>query len=151
MPTFDNLDSLLAHVQKQIDDTMVDEVADAVVDTMKAEIQNTVYGVYQPHVYNRRFDNGGLLDENNIKVTPVKNEIEVKNVTPVNTAYGYSGSSSDLLDEIIVSGSGYTYDNGGAYLKPRDFYAETIMDLKLKGNHTTALKKGLKKRGIDTK
>lgn len=151
MPTFDNLDSLLAHVQKQIDDTMVDEVADAVVDTMKAEIQNTVYGVYQPKVYNRRFGNGGLLDKDNIKVTPVKNGIEVKNVTPVNTAYGYSGSSSDLLDKIIVTGSGYRYDNGGAYLKPRDFYAKTVMDMKLMNQPIDALKKGLKKRGIDTK
>lgn len=82
--------------------------------------------------------------------TPVQNGIEVKNVTPVNTAYGYSGSSSKLLDEIIVTGEGYRFDNGGDYLKPRDFYAETILDLKLKGNHATALKKGLKKRGIDS-
>lgn len=75
MPTFDNLDQLLAHVKRQIDDTMQDEVAKEVVDTMQAEIQNTVYGAYQPRVYNRRFENGGLLDEDNIEVTtPSTNE-----------------------------------------------------------------------------
>ena len=136
MPTFKNLNSLFKHIEKQVQDTMIDEVAETVKENMAETIQANVYNAYMPQYYNRRFDDGGLLDENNMEVTEIPNGISVRDVAPLD-----NGKTQPALDEIIVKGMGYMP-------WARDFYFDTEDKLSANQEHVTALKEGLNKRGI---
>lgn len=136
--TFKNLNSLCRHIEKQIQDTMVNEVADTVKDNMTEAVHTSVYDAYSPQYYNRRMNNGGLSDTQNIEVTEIKNGIAVHDAASLD-----NGRNDYSLDEIIV--------NRGVlgYPQSRDFYAETADKLQENQEHTEALKQGLKKRGIE--
>lgn len=135
--TFKNLNSLCRHIEKQIQDTMVNEVADTVKDNMTEAVHTSVYDAYSPQYYNRRMNNGGLSDTHNMEVTEIKNGISVHNATPLD-----NGRNDYSLDEIIVYGLGNQPFE-------RDFYAETAERLQENQEHMEALKQGLKKRGIE--
>ena len=135
--TFKNLNSLCRHIEKQIQDTMVNEVADTVKDNMTEAVHTSVYDAYSPQYYNRRMNNGGLSDTQNMEVTEIQNGISVHNAAPLD-----NGRNDYNLDEIIVYGLGNQPFE-------RDFYAETAERLQENQEHTEALKQGLKKRGIE--
>lgn len=135
--TFKNLNSLCRHIEKQIQDTMVNEVADTVKDNMAEAVHTSVYDAYSPQYYNRRMNNGGLSDTQNMEVSEIQNGISVHNAAPLD-----NGRNDYNLDEIIVYGLGNQPFE-------RDFYAETAERLQENQEHTEALKQGLKKRGIE--
>lgn len=135
--TFKNLNSLCRHIEKQIQDTMVNEVADTVKDNMTEAVHTSVYDAYSPQYYNRRMNNGGLSDTHNMEVTEIQNGISVHNAAPLD-----NGRNDYNLDEIIVYGLGNQPFE-------RDFYAETAERLQENQEHMEALKQGLKKRGIE--
>lgn len=126
------------HIEKQIQDTMVNEVADTVKDNMTEAVHTSVYDAYSPQYYNRRMNNGGLSDTQNMEATEIQNGISVHNAAPLD-----NGRNDYSLDDIIV--------NRGVlgYPQSRDFYAETADKLQENQEHTEALKQGLKKRGIE--
>lgn len=134
--TFKNLDILFKHIEKQIKDTMVDEVANAVKDNMAEAVQTSVYDAYSPMYYKRRMQDGGIIDKNNMEVTETSDGIIVRDVAPLD-----NGRRDFSLDEIIVNG-------WGNQPFERDFYVETEDRLSENNDHVEALKKGLKKRGI---
>lgn len=125
------------HIEKQIQDTMVNEVADTVKDNMTEAVHTSVYDAYSPQYYKRRMNNGGLSDTQNMEVTEIQNGISVHNAAPLD-----NGRNDYNLDEIIVYGLGNQPFE-------RDFYAETAERLQENQEHTEALKQGLKKRGIE--
>lgn len=125
------------HIEKQIQDTMVNEVADTVKDNMTEAVHTSVYDAYSPQYYNRRMNNGGLSDTHNMEVTEIQNGISVHNAAPLD-----NGRNDYNLDEIIVYGLGNQPFE-------RDFYAETAERLQENQEHMEALKQGLKKRGIE--
>lgn len=136
--TFKNLNSLCRHIEKQIQDTMVNEVADTVKDNMAEAVQTSVYDAYSPQYYKRRMNNGGLSDTQNMEVTEIQNGISVHDAAPLD-----NGRNDYSLDDIIVNRGVLGYPHG------RDFYAETAERLSENQEHTEALKQGLKKRGIE--
>lgn len=125
------------HIEKQIQDTMVNEVADTVKDNMTEAVHTSVYDAYSPQYYKRRMNNGGLSDTHNMEVTEIQNGISVHNAAPLD-----NGRNDYSLDDIIVYGLGNQPFE-------RDFYAETADKLQENQEHTEALKQGLKKRGIE--
>ena len=136
MPTFKDLNSLFKHIEKQVQDTMLDEVAETVKENMAETIQETVYDAYVPMQYTRRMQNGGLIDTDNMEVIEIPNGISVRDVAPLD-----NGKTQPALDEIIVKGMGYMP-------WARDFYFDTEDKLSANQEHVTALKNGLNKRGI---
>lgn len=151
MATYSSLTELFASLQQSINETMVDEVATVVKETMQAEVQNTVYSVYNPKVYERRYDQGGLIDEENYHAELVADgTVAITNDTSINEVYG--GDDSMSLTEQIIEGKGYNYGNGSEpYAQPRDFIDATKEDLIQTGAHVEALKVGLSKRGFEVK
>lgn len=136
--TFKNLNSLCRHIEKQIQDTMANEVADTVKDNMAEAVHTSVYDAYSPQYYNRRMNNGGLSDTQNMEVTEIQNGISVHNAALLD-----NGRNDYSLDDIIVNRGVLGYPQG------RDFYTETADKLQENQEHTEALKQGLKKRGIE--
>ena len=135
--TFDNLNSLFSYIERQVQETMKTDVADAVKRTMSRAVNTSVYDVYQPKRYKRRKDNGGLSDMDNYLVTEIPSGIEIVNDTPLD-----NGGNTPRLDELIVYGKGFQPFE-------RDFYGETANELERTQEHIFALKVGLKNSGID--
>lgn len=129
---------MFKHIEEQIQDTMTNEVADTVKDNMAEAIQTSVYDAYSPQYYNRRMNNGGLSDTQNMEVTEIQNGISVHDAAPLD-----NGRNDYDLDDIIVNRGVLGYPHG------RDFYTETAERLQENQEHTEALKQGLKKRGIE--
>lgn len=133
--TFKNLNELFAYIEKDIQDTMVNEVADEVKDEMVTAVETSVYRVYDPVQYSRRYGNGGLGARENMQVTEISNGISVRDIAPLD-----NGRTDYELDDIVVNGL-------GRMPFPRDFYSECKEQLEITGNHKEALKQGLKNRG----
>lgn len=135
--TFDDINSLLSYIERQVQDTMKTDVAQTVKQTMSKAVNSTVYNTYEPRYYKRRMSNGGLSDDENYTVTEIENGIEISNDTPLD-----NGSNTPRLDELIVYGKGFQPFE-------RDFYGSTVNELERTQEHISALKVGLKDSGID--
>lgn len=151
MADYTSLEALFIDLQKKINESLVEDVAPVVKSIMGDEVQNTVYSVYQPKMYERRFNDGGLLDEENYHAELIENgTVAITNDTPINDIYG--GDDSMSLTQQVIEGVGYTYGNGTEpYAQPRDFMEATREDLHQTNAHVEALKTGLKKRGFEVK
>ena len=137
---FDNLNSLLAYAERDIKKVMQKEVAKAAKKNMKKAVETAVYDKYTPLYYNRRKDNGGLSDINNMASLPIENGIMLIDNAPLN-----NGKIDYRLDDIVVNRGVLGYPQG------RDFYSETSDNLMKNGDFEEALVQGLKKKGYDIK
>lgn len=151
MADFTSLEALFASLQQDINESLVKDVVPVVEETMQAEVQNTVYSVYQPKMYDRRLNDGGLLDMGNYHSKLIEDgTVTITNDTPINEIYG--GDDSMSLTEQIIEGKGYIYGDGTEpYAQPRDFMEATREDLRQTNAHVEALKAGLSKRGYEIK
>lgn len=151
----------MKEIRKKIRQTLENDVYLEVVAVQKEHIQKDVYDKYNPIDYVRRGENGGLLDENNIKkyLNTRSLSIIIVNETPPNDdPNSYSTpeavTTNKNLPELVEYGNnykGYKYDfpNKGAFMKDRPFTTNTIEELKLTKSHIEAMRKGLILRGIN--
>lgn len=136
---FNNLTDLFNHIEADVQDTLNNEVAQEVKETMSESVMLNVYNVYNPISYKRRGNNGGLMCTANMEHSVDGDTLTVTNETPLdNHRTDYS------LTDIIVNGRGYQPF-------PRDFISETKERLETNGNHKEVLKQGLKRRGYEVK
>lgn len=137
--TFNNLNALLNHIEKDMQDVLENEVAEEVRNNMQDSIDVNVYNAYTPEYYHRRMENGGLADKDNMEATISGNVLMVRDVAPLD-----NGRTDYELDRIIVEGL-------GKQPFPRDFYGGTAERLEDNGDHIKAMKDGLRKRGYTVK
>lgn len=153
---FKDINSLLDALQAEINKALRDEVAKITVQTMNEAVKEDVYSSYDPTLYIRREEDGGLSDTRNMTVELIGNDtISITNDTRGNDDYSNTeGWDSGAIDGIIVTGHGYNWSKSKIYKLqpfPRDFYAGTVARLR-KGNLlVNTLKAGLRKRGLDVK
>lgn len=152
--SYSSIDALLADVQKDINQTLQNEVMDAVRDVELKHIKRDVLDAYTPTVYERRTDSG-IEDPNNIVGTVKDNKLTVDNVTTFNDGYLTQNHGVGLAYMINEGGnSKHDYEYGfrsveAPYAKPRPFIDNTIEELDKTEVIEDALAKGLKKYGID--
>ncbi|MDO6628707.1 hypothetical protein [Bacillus thuringiensis] len=149
---FTSIEQLEAYLQRQIQETLKDDVEKEVKKVMKHAIATNVYAKYTPRGYQRRFDSSrkgafGLLAEQNMK-----GEYHMEGnhmiLSVRNKARG--DERADQLDQVIESGEGYDwFHSSGKRLFPRPFYQPTRDMLARTRGHVTAMKNGLRKRGIE--
>lgn len=152
-------------IQSAIDKTLENEVFEEVKETELRHIKTDVYEVYEPVVYERRCENGGMGDHDNIVIldddgnnSVTNGNLSVVNVTLPNP-YARDGATTNKdLPELIEYGnegyfdkypfsSGYDYP-GIPYSLPRPFTKNTIDELQTTKAHIVALKKGLSSKGF---
>lgn len=162
-----NLKELERELKKRVENALVTEVSDVVTDVMYQHIGLDVYDVYNPIEYDRRFDEDGLLDRNNIlPVLQGDMKLSVKNITLGNKhvnlrKYYKSGGylSTPIISKnynkpianVIETGQGYDVHRWEYDGVPRPFMKNTHDDLKDNHYHTIALKEGLKRQGLEVK
>ena len=162
-----NLKELEAELKKRIQNALVNEVNDVVQDVMQDHIISDVYDVYDPVMYTRRMNNGGLLDRDNI-VSDLKGDLRlsVKNVTLGDKYYslrtydksgGYtskpmiSQNYNKPIAGVIETGEGYDVKGWEYDGVPRPFMRNTYEDLRDNHYHTIAMKNGLERQGLEVK
>lgn len=140
MKTVNNLNELEKELQKRITQAMRSDVAPLARSVMKEKIEEEVYSVYAPKLYERQRDHGGLLDDNNIITEMVDDStLKIQNIRSDGDRY---------VAEIVETGHGYEYEfeyNG----TPRPFTQETAEHFRDTNEHIYALYSGLKKTGLN--
>lgn len=160
------INKMLGKLQKQlepkIDSALSKEVLQAVSDAEGKVLYNEVYRMPTSGRYERRWDNGGLLDPDNVQGRVTAGTLAVVNVTKPNPYLNginrYDGLSTTpgfaSLAGIVERGVYDPYGAGYDYwedAKARPFAAKTVEDLKKSGAHVMALKEGLRRRGVKVK
>ena len=151
-----NLKELEKELYKRINIALDEDVADTVKEVMTDHIIQDVYDAYEPTAYQRRYDDGGLLDPDNIIATLGNNgEMLVQNIT-LGSEYYYipsikrsfrSANVDNFIAPIIEYGKGYDVVD----IFPRPFIQNTHDDLEENHYHTQAMKQSLKKQGLEVK
>lgn len=123
---FESIEDLCSYLNNvEIPKILKDEVAPVIKNIEQDVTQEVVYDVYNPVVYERRYENGGLKDIRNMEERVTKqgnsNLLEIENVTTVSDN-SYDSSQGTYLDEIIEYGLP-AYDT--EYNQPRPFTQKT--------------------------
>ena len=123
---------------------------------MTDHIIRDVYDKYDPSVYQRRYNSGGMLDSDNIIATMGNDgELLVQNVTVGSDTYYIpnikktfkSANADKFITPVIEYGQGYDVVD----IEPRPFIQNTHDDLEQNHYHTEAMKRSLKKQGLEVK
>lgn len=144
---YDDVKELLKSLEADIEDTLMHEVLDEVKEIELRHVEDDVFDVYKPKIYERR-DSGGINDPDNIVGTVQNMELEVENITPFASGYG-TWNRGIGLTELINDGnstSGYFYDYPGEFNQPRPFLDNTIEEIERTDDVEDALARGLNKR-----
>ena len=123
---------------------MKKEVSQESKTVMQIATVEKVYNAYEPTHYNRQFDDGGLLDRDNIETTLIgNNTLKVENIRR-------DEETGRLVTPIIESGKGYYTQELDDRIGARMFVEETAKELE-KGKAKEALKRGLLRQGLNVK
>lgn len=144
-----SLEKALNRIKKDVKKTIENEVSNKIKETMKERIQEDVYDKYEPTQYVRRREDGGLLDDDNIK----SKTISIKdNISLEITNETLSDSHLKRLDKVIEYGVGYEWEDSEIYKMqpyPRPFINNTKEQIDNENIHIDTLKKSLKSKGYD--
>jgi len=156
-PSFNNLDELEAYLLLKVKTAMEVTVAPEVKQLESQNVKDVVYNSYSPKVYDRREDNGGLSDTNNMHSSFISGGntvvMSVDNETMSNQDYMPNYKNPFQIAGLVEYGDNngygeYDYPYHEEYLKSRAFIEKTQKDLE-NGKAKEMFIKGLAKEGID--
>ena len=139
---FDTIDQLMDYVYDQVYQVIFHEIYEFVMNKLFKSIEENVFSVYTPFLYERRSlteENEGLLnswitlDYTNNKENPI--------MVIENTATKVWENSSSSLAELIEYGS--PNSQGQIYLEPRPFMNLVVEELKASGDLEKILQQSL--------
>ena len=102
---YEDLDSLFVDLLKDIQTSVAQEIAEQIIDIEQDIIDENVYEAFEPRVYERREDGGGLRSRENMDIKIKSNDngvtVEVTNITKGNSDYKnyYRGYIQPLIEE----------------------------------------------------
>lgn len=155
MTIVNSFKALEALLQKKVAEAMNETVAPGVKSIESENVNEFVYSAYDPEVYERRMNNGGLSDVNNmvheVSVNGDSVELTVDNNTMSNPDFMPRYGTPHKIAQEVEFGFGYDYSSGGEpFAEERPFIRETISELQ-HGKAKELMIKGLKKKGLDAK
>lgn len=136
----------IASIDAAIESALQVEVADAVKKALVESAYANVYNAYTPEFLSRRYENGGIADENNINITVSGNELTASDDAPWQQLWGGAVPSGRLAEAIAEGDPRYNMGNAG----PRPFHEDAKQRLIDSGEADRALRAGLARQGIDT-
>lgn len=135
-------------IRDDIADIVCNELVEETKNIMLETTNDTVYESYYPAMYERRYEAGGLLSEENIsvekKLSGNSMEIELENKTTGRTPTGkgtYRNNGVEIAN-MIESGE-YIWGDVG----PRPFLADTRRAIKKQDLVKKVVRKNLKAKG----
>ena len=160
--TVNSWSELQKAIQEKIDETLQDEVANTVKKQISESASNIVYKAYEPTIYwRRKYTDRGLADEEIMNSNLVSSgELVVTNDAPFNPknidgTHEPEGEEPEHEKGITNMNKSLAYNieygwgsRSESYSKPRPFMSNAKEHLR-NGKAREALKKGLRKRGLD--
>jgi phage gpG-like protein len=137
---FNDLDELIKQMQKDINDSMKNDVAPDMVEVVQDHVEKNVYAAYTPLDYQRT----NTL-KNNVNAVTIDNTIEIDDT--------YIDNGKDIVD-IVETGKGYTWGytrNLDDVIGARPFMELADQDIKDNQLADKSLIKSLKSKGYDVK
>lgn len=163
---YSSISEVVNDLRVAIQDVMANQVYKAVVETESDTVDDVVYAHYDPAMYSRRRESGGLSDPNNMigsfSASGDTTELNVKNVTPAavtfdpyfddNLASPVGKNLPAIVEYGIIEGYDY-YDvaKDVSFAEPRPFVHETHETLKNSDILMSALAKGLNAKGFNAR
>lgn len=159
MAKYTDLSQLIKGVVKDINNINFNNshLKEETAETMREVIQDNVYAAFTPEEYQRRGDDGGFSDTDNMVFTDVQTSGNKVNLTFENITEGNDSMSGKRLDELFENGNGVwdkvVVDNQGRVnTEPREFIEDTVNELNRKKDKLlNATKKDLKSKGFNVK
>ena len=131
-------------IQSKIKSAMQNELSKESKTVMQMHVVTDVYNVYEPTSYSRSYDQGGLLDRDNIETTMISNNtLKVKNIRK-------DEETGRMVDKIVEYGKGYWTSYLDDLIGARPFIHNTFEELK-NGKARDAIKRGLIREGLNVK
>lgn len=132
---FNNLDEIQKYLQEQFAEAMSDsaEIERVLETAMREAVMKHVYDPYTPKGYERRGDNGGLSDVDNMHITGVFIEGRKVRLTFENLTEGNDNLKGEYTGDLIEFGEGHDgkhWNQVGEWSKPRRFSYEMAEELK---------------------
>lgn len=132
MRNFDSIESIFEYIQNECEKLVQNEILYETKSVMCETIQEVVYDAYIPNMYQRRYEQGGLVDRDNIIINEIKKDsrrltANIINDTPRNNEF-VSFDDPRTLDEIIEYGVRHDV-LAEPYQLPRPFIQETTNKL----------------------
>lgn len=150
MATFKNPRQLELHLNTVIDDIIRHEVKDTIVEIWLEVQKERVYKVYDPIQYDRRLEDGGLADPDNIVFADFQKFKGGLKYVLENITEGAGDAVGEKINALIEGTHGFmTGDSGPMPARP---YTEEAVSL-IKSHPTamkTALSQGFARHGIKT-
>ncbi|KAF6626941.1 hypothetical protein H6F38_23065 [Paenibacillus sp. EKM208P] len=140
MTTANNFSELEKLIKQKLTSSLQIEVSNKIKETMKNKIQSDVYDVYDPTLYKRQKEQGGLIDKRNMIVNMV-------NQSTVSVESRRMDGSVNV-GQVVETGKGYRYEFAYSN-KPRPFVEKTVEELRNTNSHITALYNGLIRQGLN--
>jgi hypothetical protein len=140
MATFNDLDELIKQMQKDINDSMKNDVAPDMVEVVQDHVEKDVYAAYTPIDYQRT----NTL-KNNVNAVTSDNTIEIDDT--------YIDNGNDIVN-IVETGKGYTWGytrNLDDVIGARPFMELADQDIRDNQLADKSLIKSLKSKGYDVK
>lgn len=157
IPDFSSIKDLEKYLTETVFKSALEiEVADTVIKTQQKHIQSDVYDVYSPTVYERREDDGGLIDAENFTSEMISSDtLAVVNNTKPNPYARDGATTNKNLPELVEFGHGYNeyyydYPSDPAFYLERPFTENTIKELEETKAYIKAFKRGLKREGVNS-
>lgn len=150
MATFKNPKQLELHLNKVIDDIIRHEVKDTIVEIWLEVQKERVYKTYDPIQYDRRLEDGGLADPDNIVFADFQKFKGGLSYVLENITEGAGDVVGEKINALIEGTDGFAGDPvTGMPARP---YTEEAVSL-IKSHPTamkTALSQGFARHGIKT-
>lgn len=131
-----------AKLNSAVQTAMEGVVADTAKAFLSDAVETEVYAVYEPTMYVRQRDYGGLSDMDNMEARydPATMTLEVEDVRR-------DEKTGRLVAPVVESGQGYQYASPG----PRPFHRTAERNIMASGEFERALEYGLRTAGFDAK
>lgn len=150
MATFKNPRQLELHLNKVIDDIIRHEVKDTIVEIWLEVQKERVYKTYDPIQYDRRLEDGGLADPENIVFVDFQKFKGGLSYVLENITEGAGDVVGEKINALIEGEAGFAGDPVTG-MPPRPYTEEAVSLIK---SHPTAMKtalsQGFARHGIKT-
>lgn len=150
MATFKNPKQLELHLNTVIDDIIRHEVKDAIVEIWLEVQKERVYKTYDPIQYDRRLEDGGLADPDNIVFADFQKFKGGLHYVLENITEGAGDVVGKKINALIEGEAGFAGDPVTG-MPPRPYTEEAV---RLINSHPTAMKtaltQGFARHGIKT-
>lgn len=148
------LQQFLTDLDHAIDDVMKTEETNLIKGMLPMFVEQYVYEKYDPVVYSRAMDHGGLSDPQNYKDSYDPNTktlvVEVVREDTPAELERYGGHAAGVtIADIVEDGGPYRYPPKKNRVGPRPFAKEAEKDFATTGKFEGFLVDGLRARGVD--